>query len=386
MKPLPSTRPTAAPGAARIPAQGDISLRRASQWARILQALVVASAVSSLVACGVQGTPHPPHLERPAKITNLSVVQIGKTLEFHFRVPQQTVEGARLTKPLEIEILRGVAPQGAGLSKLPEPQVWTRLTRNEWLPYARGDEVSYGAHLTDEEFRTGHGQTLVLAVRTLTRGFQHRPLESDPSNFVDVPVFDVSESVGGISFLTTEKAVEIHFLPPARMLTGEPLRGLTGYRIYRNQAAERGSFVMIGETAASPYRDTQFEFGRTYFYQVRAVFGDAAHAALSDDSPAAKVMPRDVFPPAPPQGLTGIYAAGGVELLWTANSESDLAGYNVYRLDQPPAPRLNQDLLRIPIFRDTHAEPGKTLAYYVTAVDLAGNESKPSEKVEVETK
>ncbi len=386
MKPLLSTRPTAAPGAARTPAQGDIALRRASHRARILQALVVAAAVGGLVACGVQGPPHPPRLERPARITNLSVVQVGQTLEFHFRVPQQTVEGERLTKPLEVEILRGVAPQGAGLSKLLEPQVWMRLTRNEWLPYARGDEVFYAAHLTNEEFRTGRGQSLVLAVRTLTRGFQHRPLESDPSNLVDVPVFDVSEPVGGISFLTTEKAVEVHFPPPARMLSGEPLRGLTGYRIYRNQTGERGSFLMIGETAASPYRDTQFEFGRAYFYQVRAVFGDPAHAAMSDASPPAKVVPRDVFPPAPPQVLTGIYAAGGVELLWTANSESDLAGYNVYRLDQPAPPRLNQDLLRTPIFRDTHAEPGKTLTYYVTAADLAGNESQPSEKVEVETK
>jgi hypothetical protein len=351
-----------------------------------LRALLVASAVAGLVACGVQGPPHPPHLERPARITNLSVVQVGQTLEFHFRVPPQTVEGERLTKPLEVEILRAVAPQGAGLSKLPEPQVWMRLSRTEWLPYARGNEVSYGARLTDEEFRAGRGQTLVLAVRTLTRGFQHRPLESDPSNLVDVPVLDVSEPMGGISFLTTEKAVEVHFPSPARLLSGEPLRGLTGYRIYRSQTGKQGSFVMIGETAASPYRDTQFEFGRTYYYRVRALFGNPAHAAMSDDSPPAKVVPRDVFPPAPPQGLTGIYAAGGVELLWTANSESDLAGYNVYRLDQPAPPPLNQDLLRTPIFRDTHAEPGKTLTYYATAVDRAGNESKPSEKVEVETK
>jgi hypothetical protein len=350
-----------------------------------LQALVVASVVGSLVACGVQGSPHPPRLERPARITNLSVVQVGQALEFHFHIPQQTVEGTRLTKPLEVEILRALAPQGAGLAKLPELQVWIRLNPNEWLPYARDEEVSYAAHLTAEEFRTERGQTLVVAVRTLTRGFQHRALESDPSNLVDVPVFDVSEPVGGMTFVTTEKAVEVHFPPPTRMLSGEPLRGLTGYRIYRSQTGEPSSYVRIGETATSPFRDTQFEFGRTYFYQMRAVFGDPAHAALSEASPSAKIMPRDVFPPTSPQGLTGIYAAGSVELLWTANSESDLAGYKVYRLDHPAPLRLNQDLLRTPIFRDTHAEPGKTLTYYVTAVDLAGNESKPSEEVAVET-
>jgi hypothetical protein len=364
----------------------NFSSPRACLLTRVLQALAVVSAAGWLYGCGVQGPPRPPRLERPARITNLSVVQVGQTLEVRFSVPQQASDGERLTKPLEVEILRGVAPQGTGVSKLPESEVWMRLTRNEWLPYAQGDEVSYPAHLTEQEFRTWRGQTLVLAVRTLTRGFRHRALESDPSNWVDVPIFDVSEPVGGVTAVTTEKALEVRFAPPTTMLSGQPVHGLGGYRIYRSNTGARGSFEMIGETAAPPYRDRQFEFGHTYYYRVRAIFGEPGHWAMSDDSQLAKITPRDTFPPAAPQGLTGIYAAGGVELVWTANSESDLAGYNVYRLENPPPRRLNGELLRTPVFRDTNAEPGKTLTYYVTAVDLAGNESKPSEKVEVETK
>ena len=88
----------------------------------------------------------------------------------------------------------------------------------------------------------------------------------------------------------------------------------------------------------------------------------------------------------PPQGLSSIYSAGAVELVWTANTEADLAGYNVYRLENQTAQRVNKELLRTPIFRDATAAPGKTLTYYVTAVDLAGNESKASNKEEVETK
>ena len=86
----------------------------------ILQALVLASAAGWLYGCGVQGTPHPPRLERPTRITNLSVVQIGQSLEIHFSLPQLATDGERLTKPLEVEFLRAVAPQGAGLAKLPE--------------------------------------------------------------------------------------------------------------------------------------------------------------------------------------------------------------------------------------------------------------------------
>jgi len=119
---------------------------------------------------------------------------------------------------------------------------------------------------------------------------------------------------------------------------------------------------------------------------VRALFGGPGHLAMSDVSPTVKVTPRDVFPPAPPQGLSSIYSAGAVELVWTANTEPDLAGYNVYRLEDHTPRLLNKELLRTPIYRDTTAAPGKTLTYYVTAVDLSGNESKPSANEEVETK
>jgi hypothetical protein len=303
-----------------------------------------------------------------------------------FSLPQQTTDGGRLTKPLELEILRAVVPQGAGLPKLPEPEVWIRLIRDEWLPHAQGNDVSYPAHLTEREFREWRGQTLVVAVRTLTRGFRHRPLESDPSNFVDVPIFDVSEPVNGLKSVTTEKAVEVQFSPPSKMLSGEPLHDLVGYRVYRSSTGGAGSYELLGETAAPSYRDSQFEFGRTYYYQVRAIFGKPGHLAMSDNSSAFLVTPRDVFPPAPPQGLSTIYSAGAVELVWTANTETDLAGYNVYRLEDQTTLRVNKELLRTPIFRDTTAPPGRTLTYYVTAVDLAGNESKGSKKEEVETK
>lgn len=313
-------------------------------------------------------------------------MQVGQSLEVHFTLPQLTTDGERLTKPLEVEILRALVPQGNGLSKLPEPEVWMHLIHDEWLPYAQGNDVSYSAHLTEREFHDWRRQTLVVGVRTLTRGFRHRVIDSDPSNLVDVPIFDVSGPVESIKCVTTEKAVEIQFSPPTKTLSGEPIHDLTGYRIYRSSTGRAGSFELQGETASSPYRDTQFEFGQAYYYQIRAVFGKLGHLAMSDASAAVKVMPRDVFPPVPPQGLSSIYSGGAVELVWTANTEADLAGYNVYRLEDQTARRVNKELVRTPIFRDTSAEPGKTLTYYVTAVDLSGNESKPSKHEDVETK
>jgi len=371
---------------ARRAAAPNLSFHRTTLSRRTLQVLVLASAGGWLFGCGVQGTPHPPRLERPAKITNVSVVQVGQSLEIHFTLPQQTTEGERLTKPLEVEILRAVARHATGISKLPEPEIWTRLIRDEWLPYARGNDVSYLARLTEREFHDWRGQALVVGVRTLTRGFRHRPLESDPSNLVDVPIYDVSEPLGGVHCMVTEKAIEVQFPAPTRALSGEAINDLVGYRIYRSLTGQAGTFELLGEVSTPHYLDSHFEFGKTYFYQVSAVFGMPGHLAMSDPSPAFKVTPRDVFPPAPPQGLSSIYSAGAVELVWAANTEPDLAGYNVYRLDEQVPQRLNKELLHTPIFRDTTAPPGKVLTYYVTAVDLSGNESKGSQKKTEETK
>jgi len=374
VKPYPQAQRASAPFHA---------FRRSQQ---VVPALLVASAAGWLLGCGVQGTPHPPRLERPAKITNLSAAQIGQSLELHFSLPQQATDGERLTKPSEVEILRAIAPSGKGVSRLPELEVWTHLTRAEWLPYAENNNVSYAAHLTGREYHDWRGEALVVAVRTLTRGFRHRAIESGSSNLVDVTILDVSGPVAGVKCVVTANAVNVEFVPPATMLSGEPLHDLSGFRIYRSSTGQPASYELRGETAASPYRDDRFEFGQTYYYQVRAVFGVPGHLAMSDASPAVKVTPRDVFPPAPPQGLRSIYAAGAVELVWTANSETDLTGYNVYRLENQTPLRLNKQFVRTPIFRDTTAPPGETLTYYVTAVDLSGNESKASEKEVVETK
>ena len=69
-----------------------------------------------------------------------------------------------------------------------------------------------------------------------------------------------------------------------------------------------------------------------------------------------------------------------VDLSWSINLETDLAGYRVYRSEQQDAKGalITADLLLAPAYRDTSVEPGKRYWYSVTAVDRAGNESEAS--------
>lgn len=72
-----------------------------------------------------------------------------------------------------------------------------------------------------------------------------------------------------------------------------------------------------------------------------------------------------------------------LELSWAINSETDIAGYNVYRSEQEgtPGTRLNTEVLLTPAFRDMNAVPGRLYFYSVTAVDRTGNESAASAAV-----
>jgi len=348
--------------------------------------LAVAVGIVFLLGCGVQGPPQPPRLEVPERVTDLSAFQVGRTLEIRFALPQQAVDGERLTKPLEIEVLRAHIPLGSAPPKSPSLALWTSLQPDQWTRYANDRKVIYPARLSDEEFKNWQTEDSIIAIRTLTRGFRGRRVQSEISNLVRLRLLGVSGPINHIESRTTEKAIELRWPPPATTFGGQQAKSLAGYRIYRSRTGKPGSFQLVGESKEPQYLDSDFEFGRAYSYEVRALFKEGGTIAESEGSQPYEVIPRDIFPPARPKGLTALYTAGAVELVWTANSEKDLAGYYVYRRENGgQSKKLNRELLRTPILRDVSVQPGHIYFYQVTAVDLSNNESQPCEEISVET-
>ncbi len=87
--------------------------------------------------------------------------------------------------------------------------------------------------------------------------------------------------------------------------------------------------------------------------------------------------------PSAPQGLTAQPNNARVSLNWTANSESDLAGYNVYRSTSSPVslagtPVNGSTLVTSATYLDLGLTNGTPYFYVVTAVDAFGNVSGPS--------
>jgi fibronectin type 3 domain-containing protein len=78
---------------------------------------------------------------------------------------------------------------------------------------------------------------------------------------------------------------------------------------------------------------------------------------------------------------TGVGQQPGIDLVWSPDTEPDLAGYNIYRREEGGQPeKINKDLVKAPSYRDTTALPGHTYFYSVSAIDVRGNESARSEE------
>jgi Domain of unknown function (DUF4082)/Bacterial Ig-like domain/Bacterial Ig domain len=92
----------------------------------------------------------------------------------------------------------------------------------------------------------------------------------------------------------------------------------------------------------------------------------------------------DPTPPAVPTGITATATTSGAAVSWNANTDTDLAGYYIYRGASVAGQytRLNLDLLSGPSYEDTLA-PSGTSFYAVSAVDATGNESGRSGVVSV---
>jgi len=346
---------------------------------------VLAVVAPLLLGCAAQGPPRPPRVEKPEQIADLAALQVGRTIELSFTLPTLSTDGDGLSKPLELQLFRVITPLGqTAPATVAELQPWVALMPGELSRYRREGKVVYPDHLSEQEYSQWLGASLAFTARGLTRGFRHRPVEGDLSNHAVVMLLDVSPPVESPRCETAEHALELSWAPPTSSLSGRPLHDLGGYRVFRSDTT-KGPFALRGETPVASFRDGSFQFNYSYFYRVRALFKAGSQLAESEDSAPCAVTPRDTFPPAAPQGLSAISTAVGVELIWNANTEPDLAGYNVYRRENEGESRkLNSELVGTPLYRDTTVVAEHRYTYWVTAIDTAGNESLPSAVTTVE--
>lgn len=144
---------------------------------------------------------------------------------------------------------------------------------------------------------------------------------------------------------------------------------------YRASGASAWTAVQAPDTTA-PYAITLDPVAQAWLYgdyELRAVAIDLANKV--DPSPSAiTVRYIDLTRPAQTQGLKAAVNGAEVALTWTANSETDIAGYRLYRSEGTAAPVLvTAANISGTQFVDTTTADGR-YQYTVRALDLSGNE------------
>jgi len=353
--------------------------------------------------CGAPGEPQPPTPPVPQAIADLTAKQAGDGVLLIFTMPGKSTLGERLQQVPTFEVLRG----SSRADGTPDPKSFRVV---DTVPgalvarYSQRGQVQFSDPVSPSDPQLRAGQPFVYRVHTLFSAKRPSPESKD----VILPLYPVAERISSVDANLSEQGIDLKWLAPAHTSAGEPLPGVQEYHVYRGeldaatvnvaasdplQARWKFPLLQLGATTTTDYRDSGFDYGKTYAYLVRTVIGSPAGPLESSDSPLTIVTPKDTFPPAAPQGMVAAVQPGtspgtvAVELSWSINVESDLAGYRVYRSEQEGVrgALLTPELLPSPAYRDNSVESGQRYWYAVTAIDRSGNESAPSLAVAVDT-
>jgi hypothetical protein len=346
--------------------------------------------------CGAPGEPTPPSPPIPTAIHDLTVVQVGDAVLLTFTLPTKSTLGLRLTEVPTLEVWRG-GPRPDGT---PDPRSFHRVDTvagTILAGYVQEGKVSFPDPLQPEELRMRTGETTLYRVRTRV---SERKVSED-SNQISVDLYPVPRRIEDLEPRVTEKNIQLTWTTPTSTSAGAELPPIQEFHIYRGEldpasatAAQKDlhaavwklPLLQIGVTTTPEYQDASFDFDKTYAYVVRSVIREGGSLLESGDSLLAILTPKDTFPPAAPQDVVAATLPGAspgttvVDLSWTINLETDLAGYRVYRSESENArgQLLTLDLVLTPSLRDNTVISGHRYWYTVTAVDRSGNESAPN--------
>jgi hypothetical protein len=347
--------------------------------------------VLMLTACGVPGPPHPPSLELPLPVSDLGALRKGDEVSLAWTVPTETTDRlrvqhlgmTRICRSLDQALTDCANPVGT-VSPLPLPATSKRSDRGaQTAPLKQ----SYSDTLPLSILRNDPAAEIRYAVSVLNANGRSAGL----SNQVTVPGMPAPPPPADFRAQITADGIALSWTGTDESAEVPQLRHF--YRVYRREEGTnhqvRVAEVLFRGLPSYAVSDQSFEWEKTYSYWATVVTlvtvkGEEETEFEGFDTPSRKVFAHDVFPPSVPSGLQAVFAGEGpqkfIDLVWAPDTEIDLAGYNVYRREQGSATagKINQELVRVPSFRDTNVQPGHEYFYSVSAVDVRGNQSAPS--------
>ncbi len=351
-----------------------------------------------LAGCGLAANPQPPTLWLPEPVKDLTAMRVGEEVHLHWSMPRDSTDKLRLKGPQRAHIcwISG-APAGPGKSAPHFDDKDCKAAGDAEFPPDK--PADFPAKLPPE---LSSGSPRIL--RYFVELQNHAGKTAGPSNPALVATGTAPPAMESLRAEARPEGVLLHWAPASR----QPALVL---RIHRTLVAKPGApksgqsngaplpeqqtlEVELDKTDAGEALDREAALDHVWRYTAERVLRvqiDGRSLEIGGvPSESVTLDAKDVFPPAVPAGLTAVpdEQARAIDLSWTPDTESDLAGYIVFRRDvkagtgperiSPKAPVVP------PSFEDPHIEPGHRYAYSVSAIDQNGNESARSGEVEEE--
>ena len=338
--------------------------------------------------CGKKGPIEPPLVRVPQTVENLALIQRGSTFWLTWTNPSAYVDGNPLGEVVEVEIWMIKEDRSAEGGR----KTWTAEefeSKAEMLARISKDQF---ASLTRAGAKTEAGLTYGYALagddlgrKVLTFSLRVRDVKKRASGFATPVSLDALAPLAAprnVRAVAFEDHIQVSWETPEQAIKEATPPKTAGFNLYRSDGQNPASRLNSAPLQKPEFRDNNFLFGTTYRYYVRAVL-ESTPPVESDDSETAEVIAKDVFPPAPPSGLTAIGGPGFIALSWEPGREPDLAGYRIWRRpagegDFVPVASLSATDSS---FSDAKVEKGRKYDYAITALDNAGNESRKSAAV-----
>jgi hypothetical protein len=360
-----------------------------SRWSGLARAVALAAGLAAglaLTGCGMPGAPQPPSLNLPDPVVNLSAVRTGDQVALAWTMPRKNTDKLLIEGDISVRVCREAAQEAcaaAGELKL-APGAQGAFT--DTLPAA----LAAGAP---------------RALRYFVELPNRRGRSAGLSNVAVVVAGEAPAAVTGLSAEVGKAGVTLRWARAAgsapaavrlrrTLLTPEAAKPQQGLLAPAAEPVERSFLVEAGDEALTRALDKSVRFGAAYAYRAQRVARvEVDGTAVELDGPLSaslRVEVKDVFPPAVPSGLAAVATAAGenakasIDLSWQPDTETDLAGYGVYRREGQGDWRRISGAQPVtgPAFHDAEAEAGHTYRYAVTAIDQGGHESARSPEAE----